>query len=59
MLPMLDRLELDTMIVISEASLQGKSTTFEVTFQNLTTIALLDTGVNISVVSEKCINLLH
>ena len=48
-----DLLELDTTIVTSEASLQGKSTTYQVTIQNLTTIALLNTGANISVILKK------
>ena len=52
MLPMSDWLEADT-IVISEASLQGRSATYQVTIQNIVTTALLDTGANISVVSEK------
>ena len=46
-------LEPDTTVVISEASLQGKGATYQVTIQNLTTVALLDTRTNISVVSEK------
>ena len=54
--PMLDWLTPDTIIVINEASLQGKSTTYKVKIQNLQTIALLDTGANITVVSEKFFN---
>ena len=51
MLPMSDWLEPHTTIVVIEPSLQGKSAIYEVTIQNLTTITLLDTGANISVVS--------
>ena len=40
-------------IVISEASLQGKRTFYQVTIQNIVTTALLDTEANISVVSGK------
>ena len=53
MSPMSDWLELNTTDAISEGSLQGKSTTYQITIQNLITTALLDTGANISVVSEK------
>ena len=51
-LPTSDLLEPDHIIVISEASLQGKSTTYQTTIQNLTTVPLLDTGTNISVILE-------
>ena len=50
------KLTLDTTIIISEASLQGRSTTYKVTIQNLRTIALVDTGASISVNSEKFFN---
>ena len=53
---MSDQLEPESIIVISEASLQGRTTTYKVTIQNLMTIVLLDTGANISVVSEKFFN---
>ena len=43
--PVSDWLELDTIIVISKTALEGKSTIYHVTIQNLTT-ALLDTGAN-------------
>ena len=52
MLP-LDWLQLGK-VVISEAYLQGKSTTYQIAVQNITISALLDTGINISVMSEKC-----
>ena len=39
-------------------SLQGKSTTYQVTIQNVITTALLDTEANISVVSEKNIQII-
>ena len=55
---MLNWLELDITIVISEVSLQGKSTTYQITIQNLITIALLGTGANKSVVLEKFFRLL-
>ena len=45
--PMSDCLEPDTTIVISEASLQGKSSTYQVTIQNLVT-TLLDMGKYVS-----------
>ena len=47
MLPMLGWLEPDT-AVISEASLEGKSATYQVTIQNVVTSALLDSEANIS-----------
>ena len=50
--PMLGWLELYTTIFIIEASLQ-KSTTYQVTIQNLVATAILDTGANISVVFGK------
>ena len=52
MSPMLDWLDLDT-VVISEVSLQGKCTTYQVTVQSIITSALIDTGANILVISEK------
>ena len=56
MLSMSYWLELGTTIVISEASLQGKGTTYEVKIQTLITIAVLDTGANISIVSIMFFN---
>ena len=53
MLPRSDRVEPVATVDISKAFLQGKETTYQVTIQNLT-IALQDTGANISVVPEKC-----
>ena len=52
MSPMLHWLKPNT-IVITEASLTGKSTTYQVTIQIISTTTLLDTGENISVVSKK------
>ena len=49
---MSDLLESDPTIVISEASLQGKSTTYQIIIQYLIT-TVLDTVVNISIVLEK------
>ena len=57
--PMSDCIEPDTMVVVSEASLQGKINTYQVTIQNLITIALLDTGANIPVVLEMFFKSLH
>ena len=51
--PVLDWLEMDTTVTVSEASLQGKSATYQVTIQNLVTTALLDARANISDVMEK------
>ena len=54
----LDWLEPDAIIVISEASLQGKSATYQITIQSIITTTLLDTGANISVVVERFLRLL-
>ena len=43
----------DTTVVISEASIQGKSATYHVTVQDQPTIVLLDTEENISVIFQK------
>ena len=57
MSPMSDWLEPDT-VVISKASLQEKSATYQVIVQNIITSTLLDTGPNISVISERfCMSL--
>ena len=53
MSPVSDWLELDTAIIINEASLQGKRVTYQVTIQTLITTALLDTWANIPVVLKK------
>ena len=47
---------MDTITVISEASLQGKNATCGVSIQSLITLALLGTGSNIRVVSEMFFN---
>ena len=49
---MSDCLEPDS-IIISEASHEGKSTTYQVTIQNITTRALLDTGANLSLFFQR------
>ena len=53
MIPTSDSPQLDTTTVVSEALLQGKGATYQVTIHNLATTALQDTGANMSVVSEK------
>ena len=52
MSPVLDSLEPIT-VFISEVSLKGKSTTYQVIIQNVVTSVLLDTGANVSVILEK------
>ena len=42
---------------MSEASIQGTSTTYHIIVQEKPIIALLDTGATISVISRKILNL--
>ena len=49
-------LEPDTAIVISEASLQGKSAMYQVTIQNLITTALLDKGEKYQLFQKSSLN---
>ena len=51
--PISDWLGADATVVISEASIQGMSTTYHITVQEQTTIILLDAGTNMSVFLQK------
>ena len=54
--PTLDGLGADATIVVSESFIQGMSATYYITVQERPTIALLDTGPNMSFILPKNLN---